>query len=145
MNQFDGIHVLLSSRCSAIDYEHVQQVSKLATTDAQHATALLHDFVEDAYGTWDEVEAILGGLAESCLPALRLLTRGPEPYEEYIQRIADSGNRLAMSVKALDLIDHLSPNRWHTLKPEKIDRYISAFRIITIAGQAISTLEPSNR
>lgn len=139
MSRFEAIHTLLLSRCSAGDYEHIQAVAKLAESEAQYATALLHDFVEDAYGTWEDVEAVLGDLAESCLPALRLLTRGEESYEDYVLGIANSGNRLAMSVKAFDLIDHLSPNRWQTLKPEKIERYISALRVITTSGQAMTS------
>ena len=41
--------------------------------------------------------------------ALRLLTRGDEHYSEYIERIATSGNRLAIIVKRADLEDNLRP------------------------------------
>ena len=75
---------------------------------ALYATVgLMHDMVEDSDVTEDELRA--AGVTEEEMAAVRLLTRGPEPYEAYVGLVAASGNRLAISVKLCDLLDHLDP------------------------------------
>ena len=77
--------------------------------DAARVVAVLHDVLEDG-GTIDPVRTRL--TAEE-LQALEVLTRnGPEPYGTYIERIANSGNRIALWVKRAD------PDRQPAALPE---------------------------
>ena len=74
--------------------------------DAARVVAVLHDVLEDG-GT---IEPVRMRLTAEGLQALDLLTRkGPEPYGTYIERIAKSGNRIALWVKRADLADNLRP------------------------------------
>ena len=66
------------------------------------------DGVEDGGELDDDVA---GRLSDEESDALRLLTWGGEPYHEYIERIATTGNRLAVMVKRADLLDNLRPCR----------------------------------
>ncbi len=93
--------------------------------------------------TWDEVAALLGEEGEYVLPALHLLTRRGEPYAEYIESIATSGNELAMTIKSFDLLDHLAPGQWPTLRDRQRERYIPALARITIAGQQFARERPT--
>ncbi len=60
----------------------------------------LHDVVEDSDLTFNDL--LEKGVDEDIVDALRLLThkKGTD-YFEYIQRIIDSGNRLAQTIKPL--------------------------------------------
>jgi hypothetical protein len=108
------------------ELDHVQGVSAMAQTLDDQIVALLHDLVEDAFASWEEVADILGADADRLLPALRLLTRDDEPYANYIERIAASGNLNAINVKTFDLFDHLSPYKRAGLLGTKVDRYLAA-------------------
>jgi hypothetical protein len=105
---------------------HVSDVAAMARNADDFVAALLHDLVEDALASWEELEALLGDDAGRIVPALRLLTRGDEPYSAYIESIATSGNIIALNVKTLDLFDHLSPYKRATLSIMKVGRYFSA-------------------
>jgi len=129
---------LLRQRCPEAEYVHALRVASGARDNATRLVALAHDLVEDGYATWDEIERALNEYAGECLPALKLLTRTGEPYEDYIAAIGTSGNRIALTVKALDLLDHLSPALWPTLREDRIDRYVEALRIVTINGRALA-------
>ena len=108
------------------ELDHVQGVSAMAQTLDDQIVALLHDLVEDSFASWEEVADILGADADRLLPALRLLTRDDEPYANYIERIAASGNVNAINVKTFDLFDHLSPYKRAGLLGTKADRYLAA-------------------
>ena len=110
---------------------HVSDVAAMARSYDDFVAALLHDLVEDELASWEEVEALLGDDADRIVPALRLLTRGDEPYSAYIESIATI---IALHVKTLDLFDHLSPYKRATLAIEKVGRYFSALERLTIVS-----------
>ena len=59
---------------------------------------LLHDVVEDTDFTFEDL--LDRGVDEPIVEALRLLTHSKDmPYEDYVQRIAQSGNEIAIHVK----------------------------------------------
>lgn len=106
--------------------DHSLRVGELASRQgAAYATVgLLHDMLEDSDVTLDELRA--AGVTNPELAAIRLLTRGDEPYEEYVASVAESGDRLAISVKLCDLLDHLDPALNAGLTDAKLARYLSA-------------------
>ena len=108
--------------------------------------ALLHDVMEDApYAR--PLESINMDLAEGEREALELLTRDKaEDYTTYIERIAQSGNRLARLVKCADLVDNLRP--WPGAPAGLRERYTNAldrlFEALRARGET-ALLEPEFR
>jgi hypothetical protein len=74
--------------------------------------------------TLDELRAV--GVTNNELAAIELLTRGDETYEDYVATVANSEDRLAISVKLCDLLDHLEPSLNAGLTDAKVTRYLSA-------------------
>jgi len=132
------VDAFVRARTPARYVEHLDRIAAMARTEEERLTALLHDLVEDRLASWDEVEELLGIRATVLLPALKLLTRVAEPYADYIETIASSGNELAMTVKSFDLLDHLAPAQWPTLRDDLRERYIPALARITTAGQQLA-------
>ena len=71
---------------------------------------LLHDVMEDTNYTFDDL--LRKGVDEKIVDALRLLTHTDDLlYDEYVKRIAESGNSLAIPVKYNDLCHNLQRGR----------------------------------
>lgn len=82
--------------------------------------AVLHDVSEDAGLSVDYI-ATECGLTDECREALILLTKEQGClYGSYIKRIRDSGNKIAIAVKHIDLL-HNSDLRRLNRKPTKED------------------------
>ena len=108
--------------------------------------AVLHDVLEDA--PYDRpLGSISLDLAEGEREALELLTRDKsEEYTTYIERIARSGNRLALLVKCADLVDNLRP--WPGAPAGLRERYKDALdrlsEVLNARGEP-ALLEPEFR
>ena len=91
--------------------------------------AVLHDVIEDAGS--DALGHLFNCLTGEEQEALDLLTRDKENenYAEYIERIATSGNRLAVMVKRADLMDNLRP--WPNGSKSLRNRYRKALSRLT--------------
>lgn len=88
---------------------HPLSMMRMVRREAWHV-AVLHDSIEDGTITAGELLAI--GYAQEEVEAVVLLTRVPPvEYEPYIERVATSGNVLAIEVKIADLDDNLDPRR----------------------------------
>lgn len=107
---------------------HPLSVMRMAPKAAWHV-AVLHDTLEDCGVTTGRLEAF--GYLCSEIAALAILTRGhadrvicvsgcrydhaannrDESYADFIERIATSGNAMAIAVKIADLDDNLDPRR----------------------------------
>ena len=71
---------------------------------------LLHDVVEDTNYTFDDL--LRKGVDEKIVDALRLLTHTDDlSYGEYVKRIAESRNSIAIHVKYNDLCHNLQRGR----------------------------------
>ena len=81
---------------------HPLQVGLMGNTDEERCTGFLHDVLEDSrYSAEDLIEA---GIPEGVVNALRLLTHDKAvSYKEYIERIIQSHNPIALRVKYNDL------------------------------------------
>ena len=91
---------------------------------------LLHDVVEDTDFTFEDL--LDRGVDESIVEALRLLTHSKDmPYEDYVQRIAQSGNEIAIHVKYTDLC--------HNLRRGRTGGY---WRIVEKHEKAMAIIEP---
>lgn len=90
---------------------HPMTVAAAGRNREEQIAGLLHDVVEDTDFTFDEL--LRRGVDETVVDALRLLTHDKEQmtYEEYVQRIATSGNDIAIHVKYNDLCHNLKRGR----------------------------------
>lgn len=74
---------------------HPLHVAESMTSETATAVALLHDVIEDTPWTGELLRA--EGFPEEVVAAVELLTRDEElPYANYLQRLAASGNRIAL-------------------------------------------------
>lgn len=89
---------------------HPMAVAVAGRNREEHVAGLLHDVVEDTGMTFDDLLRL--GVDETIVDALRLLTHTDDmTYEEYVNRIATSGNGIALHVKYNDLQHNLKRGR----------------------------------
>lgn len=86
--------------------------------------ALYHDHLEDG----------LGPVPTEALDAVQILTRRPgERYFDYIRRVRDSGDRMAIAVKRADLFDNLARSQGEhggTKSADRVRRYTQALEML---------------
>lgn len=94
--------------------------------------ALLHDVVEDTEITFEELKS--SGIPDDIISILRLLTHDDDiPYMEYVQKIKDSGNRIAKAVKLADLRHNSDLTRFNEVDAKTLDRlekYKAAIKLL---------------
>ncbi|MBR5117136.1 MAG: HD domain-containing protein [Muribaculaceae bacterium] len=96
----DGMPVIL----------HPLTVALKGNNESEIVAGLLHDVVEDTDWTFDDL--LEAGIKPEVVDVLRLLTHSKdEPYMDYVQRIADSHNPIAINVKCNDLEHNLDRGR----------------------------------
>lgn len=89
---------------------HPLTVGLAGTTPYEQCAGFLHDVVEDTDYTFDDLLRL--GVDAEIVDALRLLTHeSGTDYMDYVRRIAESGNRLAIAVKLNDLHHNLQRGR----------------------------------
>ena len=85
-------------------------LAELELDDSTICAALLHDVVEDTRETFTGL--LMKGVDRPIVEALKLLTHEKSTdYYNYIQRIIDSGNPIAIHVKQADLQHNLERGR----------------------------------
>lgn len=110
---------------------HPLTVALKGNNESEIVAGLLHDVVEDT--EWEFEDLLEAGIDPKVVDALRLLTHSKDvPYLDYVQRIADSHNPIAINVKCNDLEhnldrgrrgDHLKQVAKHTAATEIIHPY----------------------
>ncbi len=135
---------LIEANLSPEKIGHSVRVGELAARQGRsYATVgLLHDLLEDSDLKLNDLRAV-GVTADECA-AIELLTRRDESYEEYVTEIARSGDRLAISVKLCDLLDHLDPARNAGLTDVKVMRYLAALPPLIAALRALNAADSAS-
>ncbi|RRF90556.1 MAG: HD domain-containing protein [Coriobacteriaceae bacterium] len=99
------------------------------------AAALLHDVVEDAGVTPQKIRAQFG---DAVADAVALLTHeAGVPYQDYVRRVAESGNAAAILVKLSDLTQNMNLARLPQAGPQDVERvrrkYLPAMQTLLAA------------
>ena len=98
---------------------HPIRVGLSGENENEIITGFLHDVVEDTDYSFDDLKTL--GVGSEIIEALMLLTHSREnTYDEYIEKLLSSHNKLALSVKRHDLVDNLSRNDRATEQKRKI-------------------------
>ena len=110
---------------------HPLTVALKGNNEREIVAGLLHDVVEDTDWTFDDL--LEAGIKPEVVDTLRLLTHSKdETYMDYVRRIAESHNPIAINVKCNDLEhnldrgrrgDHLKQVAKHTAAQQIIHRY----------------------
>ena len=81
---------------------HPLLIGSMGQTDAEKCVGFLHDVVEDTDWTFDDLRN--EDIPDEIIETLLLCTHNDSmSYEDYVQRIIDSGNMTAIHVKLNDL------------------------------------------
>lgn len=108
----------LASKAHAADYDldgnptilHPLAVGMMGRNDLERVVGFLHDVVEDTRYDFSDLEEL--GFSDLVIDTLRLLTHDKQtPYMEYIKRICESGNEVAVNVKINDLKHNMARGR----------------------------------
>jgi len=132
-NLWDFLH---SSRVDDYTRDHSLRVMKrdlYRSGDDVVIVAMCHDLIEDDLATADELRTM--GVSNRQLDAIFLVTRDKkdQTYAQYIDKIIASKDHVAISVKMLDIYDHLSPQRLVTGSRSRVTRYIKALTKLSMA------------
>ena len=91
-------------------FNHLFKVYSGVSSYLEKIVALLHDIVEDTDITYDDLKEF--GYDNNIITALEILTKKKgEYYPDYIERIINSNNLLAINVKLSDLKHNMDITR----------------------------------
>ena len=113
---------------------HVLAVGLMGKTDQEKKAGILHDVVEDSEVSLSDLRE--RGVEEVVLEAVDLLThRDGMSYEDYVKKIALSGNETAIQVKLNDLHHNLwrAKDALNTLDTRSAERRELLGEILRIA------------
>jgi (p)ppGpp synthase/HD superfamily hydrolase len=107
---------------------HPLRVMEAMETDEERIAAVLHDVVEDADETLDDIECKFGTEIRDAVDALTRREEEGESYMEFVERAAD--NSIARRVKIADIEDNLDLTRLDSVKDDVLDnqeKYLRAW------------------
>ena len=89
---------------------HLLAVSNNFDIPTEKIVGLLHDLVEDTDTTFEELKE--AGFSDKVIEALKLVTKKEgESYPDFIDRIINSNNIIALKVKIKDMENNMDSNR----------------------------------
>lgn len=116
---------------------HPITVGMMGHTDEERIAGFLHDVVEDTGYTFDDL--LSAGIPVGVVNALKLLTHDKsESYADYLQRIIDSGNPIALQVKYNDLQHNYSRGKAY---PDLQAKHGPALEMVKAAIEQCSKIE----
>lgn len=116
---------------------HPLTVGLMGHTDEERCAGFLHDVVEDCGLTFDDL--LTEGIPQGIVNALRLLTHDHGmSYDQYIQRIIDSGNPIALQVKYNDLRHNYARGKAY---PDLQQKHGAALERVKAAIESCSKIE----
>lgn len=120
---FDGI-----KDKSGCDYvTHPRRVASKIEDMPSKIVALLHDTIEDTYVTDELLKEI--GFPKEIIDAVVVLTiRESEDYNDYINRVISSNNKLALTVKKADMEDNMNEERLNKLEVQEKERLLNKYK-----------------
>ena len=128
-----ALHIATASHAGQLDRDgypvilHPLTVGLMGHTDEEKMAGFLHDVVEDTTCTFDQL--LEQGIPIGVVNALRLLTHEPGiDYYDYVQRIIDSGNPIALQVKYNDLQHNFARGKAHPDLQQKHGRALQMVR-----------------
>jgi len=112
---------------------HPYHIAEQMTDEVSVCVALLHDVVEDTSLTFEDL--FEQGIPEGIIKTLRILTHDNSvSYMDYIQKIKNSGDRVAVIVKLADLYHNSDIARTDHTDEKTIarnDKYKKAIKILS--------------
>lgn len=116
---------------------HPLTVGLMGDTDEEKIAGFLHDVVEDTEYTF--IDLLDAGIPFGVVNALRLLTHDKSvPYFDYVQRIIDSKNPIALQVKHNDLKHNYERGRAY---PDLQRKHGKALQMVSEAIDRYSKVE----
>lgn len=113
---------------------HPLHLAEQMDTEDAAIVALLHDVIEDSDDPLFAELSIHANFNQRIYNAVKLLTRDKSiPYADYIAKIKDSGNEVAIQVKIADLHHNLDESRLLDsveLEPRLKNRYLNALQVL---------------
>lgn len=101
--------------------EHLIYIMQRVETAEEKVVALLHDIIEDTDIT--EKDLLKYGFPQDLIDIVKIMTkRTDESYDDYINRIIESKNQIAINVKIIDLEHNMNLNRLKVVTSEDILR-----------------------
>lgn len=98
---------------------HPLSVALMGKTEEEQIAGVLHDVIEDTSCSLHELETL--GVDAEVIAVLKLLTHEKrQSYEEYLSKIIESRNIIALKVKKNDLCNNISRNNEDTDKKKRI-------------------------
>lgn len=107
--------------------DHLYEVSNNVTSEDAKIVGLLHDVLEDTETTREDLLEM--GYSEFIVSTIEILTRGAkEDYDDYIERIIKSNNKIALEVKLADLKHNMDISRIKNPTPKDLERVEKRYR-----------------
>lgn len=113
--------------------EHPIYVAMQLYGDKLQAVALLHDVLEDSDFSVDDL--VKSGLSDDIIESVKILYHKNDglSYMEYVYKIKDSGNKMAIAVKKADLKHNMDISRIKYPSEQdfsRLKRYKKALKIL---------------
>lgn len=117
-------HAGETDKAGATYIRHPLRLMEAMDTETERIVAVLHDVVEDADYTLDDIEAEFGTEVRTAVD--HLTARDEETYTEFIERARE--HEIARKVKRADLADNLDLTRVAGQDPPpKLEAYLEAY------------------